>query len=79
MTNFYAYINTAELAAFCVMEEDNGIEYDPKKSREEFLRKLGTIAILSDKDPQVFLFGENYHWVKIEEGWCVKYVFSYYK
>lgn len=74
--SLYAYIDIIEFAAYCVIQEDKGIEYDPVQSRKTYLKELGTLAIISDKDSQSRIYGSNYHWVKIEDGWCVKYRFK---
>lgn len=71
--SLYAYIDLSEFAGFCVWQEDLGVEYEPMNSRKAFLKEIGTQAILSEKDPQVKLYGPTYFWQKIENGWCVKY------
>lgn len=74
--SLYAYIDIIELATYCVVQEDKGIEYHPVQSCKSYLKEIGTLAIISDKDSQTSKYGSNYYWVKIEDGWCVKYRFK---
>ena len=71
----YAYIDIAEFAGYCVVQEDYGVVYDVLESRKEYLKNIGTPAILNEKDIQVHLYGSNHFWVKLDDGWSVKYRF----
>ena len=69
----YAYIDLIEFSSYCVIQEEYGVIYEMNESCKKFLKNIGTPAILNEKDSQVYNYGTNYFWIKIENGWCVKY------
>ena len=77
--SLYAYISIPEFATYCVIQEEYGVVYDIQTSQKEFLKNIGTIAIVSERDPQIHFYGDEYYWVKIDKGWCVKYRFTGFK
>jgi hypothetical protein len=77
--SLYAYINIPEFASYCVIQEEYGVIYDTEPSQKEFLKNIGTVAIVSERDPQIRFYGDEYFWLKIKEGWCVKYRFTGFK
>ena len=50
--SLYAYISIPEFATYCVIQEEYGVVYDRKTSQKEFLKNIGTVAIVSERDPQ---------------------------